>query len=72
MTEIKINTPFIKLDQLIKFAGISYDGAEAKDMIKSGYVIVNGEEENRRGRKLYAGDIVIVDLDEEKFELKVM
>ena len=72
MTEIKINTPFIKLDQLIKFAGISYDGAEAKEMIKLGYVTVNGEEESRRGRKLYAGDVVIVDLDEEKFELKVM
>ncbi|MBE7051170.1 MAG: RNA-binding S4 domain-containing protein [Ruminococcaceae bacterium] len=72
MTEIKINTPFIKLDQLIKFAGISYDGAEAKEMIKSGCVTVNSEEETRRGRKLYAGDIVIVDLDEEKFELKVV
>ena len=38
MTEIKINTPFIKLDQLIKFAGISFDGAEAKEMIKLGMV----------------------------------
>ena len=70
MTEININTPFIKLDQLIKYAGISYDGAEAKEIVKSGAVKVNGEVEERRGRKLYSGDEVIIDL-EEKFTLKV-
>ncbi len=72
MTEIKITTPFIKLDQLIKFAGISFDGAEAKEMVLQGLVTVNGEEELRRGRKLYPGDEVKVDLDDEIFELKVM
>ena len=69
MTEIKIHTPFIKLDQLIKFAGISFDGAEAKEMIKQGLVTVNGDNELRRGRKLYEGDEVKVDLGEEVFEL---
>ena len=72
MTEIKISTPFIKLDQLIKFAGISFDGAEAKEMVLQGLVSVNGEEELRRGRKLYPGDEVIVNLDDEVFELKVV
>lgn len=70
MTEIKITTPFIKLDQLIKFAGISFDGAEAKEMVLQGLVMVNGETELRRGRKLYKGDTVQIDL-EEKFELIV-
>ena len=70
MTEIKISTPFIKLDQLIKFAGISFDGAEAKEIIKQGIVKVNGEEEKRRGRKLYKGDKVQINL-EEIFELIV-
>lgn len=70
MTEIKISTPFIKLDQLIKFAGISFDGAEAKEIIKQGLVKVNGEEEQRRGRKLYKGDKVQINL-EEIFELIV-
>lgn len=70
MTEIKITTPFIKLDQLIKFAGISFDGAEAKEMVVSGLVKVNGETELRRGRKLYKGDTVQIQL-EEKFELIV-
>jgi ribosome-associated protein len=70
MTEIKITTPFIKLDQLIKFAGISFDGAEAKEMVLQGLVMVNGETELRRGRKLYKGDTVQIDL-EKKFELIV-
>lgn len=70
MTEINITTPFIKLDQLIKFSGISFDGAEAKEIIKSGLVMVNGEREERRGRKLYSGDEVVIEL-EESFELKV-
>ena len=72
MTEIKINTPFIKLDQLIKFAGISFDGAEAKEMIKLGMVKVNGEPEDRRGRKMYPGDEAVIDLEDEMFELKVV
>lgn len=71
MTEIKISTPFIKLDQLIKFAGISFDGAEAKEMIKQGLVTVNGEEELRRGRKLYEDDVVKVDLGDEVYEIIV-
>lgn len=71
MTEIKISTPFIKLDQFLKFAGISFDGAEAKEMIKQGLVTVNGEAELRRGRKLYEDDKVKVDLGDEVFELIV-
>lgn len=71
MKKIAISTPFIKLDQFIKFAGISFDGAEAKEIIKANRVTVNGEEELRRGRKLYKGDTVKVDLDEEIFELCV-
>lgn len=71
MTEIKIFTPFIKLDQLIKYAGISFDGAEAKEMVKQGFVTVNGNEELRRGRKLYIGDEVKVDLGDEVFEMIV-
>ena len=71
MTEIKISTPFIKLDQFLKFAGISFDGAEAKEMIKQGLVTVNGESENRRGRKLYEDDEIKVDLGDEVFELIV-
>lgn len=71
MTEIKITTPYIKLDQLIKFAGISFDGAEAKEIIKNGCAFVNDELELRRGRKLYKGDRVKIDLGKDVFYLLV-
>lgn len=58
MKEIKIKTPYIKLDQFLKFTGSCYDGVEAKEVIISGSVNVNGERETRRGRKLYDGDTV--------------
>lgn len=51
----------IKLDQFLKLADIVQSGGEAKHLIKSGAVFVNGDEELRRGRKLKAGDTVTVD-----------
>ena len=51
MENIKIDTPFIKLQQLLKFADVVSDGSDAKILITEGYVSVNGEKELRRGRK---------------------
>lgn len=56
--EIIIHDEFIKLGQAVKLAGIAQTGIEAKIMITSGEVMVNGETEVRRGRKLYSGDKV--------------
>ena len=72
MNEIKITTEFIKLDQLIKFSGLSYDGVEAKEMIKAGIVFVNGEKEERRGRKLYSGDEILIKFEDEDYCMKVV
>lgn len=58
---VEINTPFIKLDSLLKFAGISPDGVSAKQIILEGMVKVNGEQCLMRGKKVYPGDSVIVD-----------
>ncbi len=56
---------FIKLDQFLKLAQVVQTGGEAKHLIRSGEVMVNGAEETRRGRKLYHGDQVQVrDSDE--------
>jgi len=49
---------YIKLGQALKAAGTVLSGAEAKEVINEGKVKVNEEEELRRGRKLYKGDIV--------------
>ena len=64
MNNIIIRDEFIKLGQALKLCGAVESGVEAKDVITEGLVMVNGEEELRRGRKLYPGDTVIFD-DEE-------
>ena len=61
--EIEIRDEFIKLGQALKLSGIAENGAQAKFMIEEGDVLVNGEEELRRGRKLYDGDIIRVNTD---------
>ena len=48
----------MKLDQFLKWSNIVSTGGEAKMLIKSGGVSVNGEIEKRRGRKLNKGDVV--------------
>ena len=48
----------MKLDQFLKWNNIVSTGGEAKMLIKSGKVSVNGEIEIRRGRKLNTGDVV--------------
>lgn len=56
MEEIKIRDEFIKLGQAMKLAGLVDTGVEAKYEIETNKVTVNGEIENRRGRKLFKGD----------------
>lgn len=58
MEKIKINTEFIKLDSLLKFAALVGTGGEAKYVISEGLVSVNGEVCTMRGRKIYPGDRV--------------
>lgn len=55
---IKITTDYIKLDQLLKFAGIVENGAVAKHTILEGLVKVNNEVCLQRGKKIHEGDIV--------------
>ena len=55
---VEINTEFIKLDQLLKWANFTASGVESKMFILNGEVKVNGEVETRRGKKIYDGYIV--------------
>ena len=61
MEVIKLRDEFIKLGQALKAVGYVESGVEAKDVIQEGLVLVNGEIDTRRGRKLYDGDIVEFD-----------
>lgn len=57
---MKLDTEYIKLDSLLKAANFVASGGEAKILITSGEVRVNGETETRRGRKIYPGDRIEV------------
>ena len=61
---LRAGDEFIRLGQVLKASAIAQSGADAKDMIQSGIVSVNGENETRRGRKLYPGDTVSVNGEE--------
>ena len=58
MEVIKLRDVFIKLGQALKAANLVEDGVEAKYVIQDGEVLVNGEVDTRRGRKLYDGDVI--------------
>ena len=60
MREVPIRGEVIRLGELLKLAGVVGTGGEAKQLLASEEVIVNGEPESRRGRQLRAGDEVLV------------
>ena len=59
--------PGITLGQALKVASIAGTGGEAKILVQMGEVLVNGEVETRRGRKLREGDVV--EVGEERLEV---
>ena len=67
ITKIHINSEYITLGQFLKFADIIYSGGEAKSYLASHDVKINGEIDNRRGRKLRVGDVI--EVDEGQFEI---
>lgn len=58
MNSIEITTEYIKLQDLLKLAGLTYTGGEAKVMVQEGLVKVNGEVCTMRGKKIRPGDRV--------------
>ena len=58
MNTIEITTEYIKLQDLLKLAGLTYTGGEAKVMVQEGLVTVNGEVCTMWGRKIRPGDTV--------------
>ena len=58
MQKILIHTEFIKLDALLKYAGLCETGGEAKELVQGGAVKVNGEVCTMRGKKIRPGDVV--------------
>ncbi len=68
---VEITTEYIKLDQLLKFSGLAYSGSDAKDMVLSEMVEVDGEICTMRGKKMRAGDSCKVYFEDETVTVKV-
>lgn len=60
MVEVKIHTEYITLGQFLKYVGIITDGYMAKIFLSENKIEVNGENENRRGKKLFPGSVIKV------------
>ena len=60
MDEVPITGETIRLGQLLKLTNLVHQGADAKLLLGTDEVQVNGEVENRRGRQLVRGDVVTV------------
>ena len=69
--EVKINTEYIKLDQLLKFSGVAENGSDAKDMILDEIVLVNGSVCTMRGKKIRPNDVVKIEFEDETLLIKV-
>jgi ribosome-associated protein len=57
-TQIKIETEFITMGQFLKLADVIQTGGMAKWFLSENSIFVNGEQDQRRGRKLYPADKV--------------
>jgi len=70
MQEIKIKTKKIQLDQFLKWANLVTSGGEAKELVQSGNVYVNGEIETRRSHRIQDGDIVKIDGHNDEYQVR--
>ena len=69
MREVEVSKEPIELYKLLKLAGMAESGGEAKSVIAEGQVLVNGEVETRKRKKIVSGDIV--EFREEKVSIKL-
>lgn len=56
--EFELKDEYITLAQLLKACDVVYSGGQAKEYLANMEVLVNGESENRRGKKIYHDDVV--------------
>ena len=69
MKEVEVSKEPIELYKLLKLAGMAESGGEAKSVIAEGQVLVNGEIETRKRKKIVSGNIV--EFREEKIRIKL-
>ena len=69
MRDVVITSEPVELYKILKFEGIVGSGGQAKSVIAEGQVLVNGEVETRKRRKILNGDVVKFADDEMKMRL---
>lgn len=60
MAEFKLKSEYITLGQLLKVVGLISSGGMAKQFLEDSEITLNGESENRRGKKLFKGDLLVI------------
>ena len=70
MRDVEITKEPVELYKILKFEGIASSGGEAKAAIAEGLVMVNGEVETRKRKKIVAGDII--EFGDEKIRIQRM
>ena len=58
MIQVVISTEPVELYKILKFEGLVSSGGEAKSVIDDGLVLVNGEVETRKRKKIVSGDVI--------------
>lgn len=61
MKPVSISSDYITLGQFLKWINLSSSGGETKMILETVSILVNNEEENRRGKKLYPNDQVVIE-----------
>ncbi len=67
MEKIFIHTPFIQMQQMLKWIGAAENGSMAKELCREGMITVNGNVETAPGKKIYPGDVVV--FEEQQYEI---
>ena len=58
MDNVEISSEYINLGQFLKMIDLVSSGGEAKSFLRENIVLINNEADDRRGRKLYKGDLI--------------
>ena len=69
MREVEITKEPVELYKILKFEGMVGSGGEAKIVVAGGQVLVNGEVETRKRKKIVAGDII--EFGDEKIQIRL-
>lgn len=71
MRKVEISYQPVELYKILKFEGMVASGGEAKTVIAEGLVLVNGEVETQKRKKILSGDIIEYANDTIRIELKL-